>query len=159
MANITLATGTVKYPAGKEFESKHADCPNRINLVVTLTNGEEVKVWGTAGGSLTLYKKGEPIQLVFDGKNYQAMEELTPPVQAESASVPSLASTQPPEWAEAAWDDKLELCATRYGKAIGQAKAIAYRQLRMSAEAFDDPAGKQVVQAIALSLYIEVNQR
>jgi hypothetical protein len=152
MANLTLNSGTIKYPAGKEFPSKHPDSPNRINIVVTLANGEEATVWGDVGSSLMLYEKGEPIQLAFDGKNYKVVEgQATQPVP--------LPSTQAPEVAEAAWDAKMELCATRYSKAIVQAKAIAYHHLRMSAESFDDPAGKQLVQAIALSLYIETNKR
>jgi hypothetical protein len=160
MANLTLNSGTIKYPAGKEFSSKHTNSPDRINIVVTLANGEEATVWGDVGGSLMLYKKGEPIQLAFDGKNYKVVEEqATQPVP--------LPSTQAPEVAEAAWDAKMELCATRYSKAIIQAKATpcgyleerAYHHLRMSAESFDDPVGKQLVQVIALSLYIETNKR
>jgi hypothetical protein len=58
MANLTLNSGTIKYPAGKEFPNKHTDSPNRINIVVTLANGEEATVWGDAGSSLMLYKTG-----------------------------------------------------------------------------------------------------
>jgi hypothetical protein len=154
MANITLVSGTIKHTAGKGFPSKHPNSPNRINIVVTLANGGEATVWGDEGGTLTHYKRGEAIQLVYDGKNYQVVDEPT-----DSAQVAPLPSTQTPESAEAAWDAKLNLCATRYGKAIAQAKAIAYHQMGMSAEAFANPDGKLLVQAIALSLYIEVNKR
>lgn len=86
--------------------------------------------------------------------NYQVVDK--PTASTQTAPYPS---TQTPESAEAAWDAKLNLCATRYAKAVAQAKAIAYHQMGMSAEAFANPDGKQLVQAIALSIYIETNKR
>jgi hypothetical protein len=43
MASLTIVQGTVKYAAGPARETKNGP---RINVVVTLADGEETKLWG-----------------------------------------------------------------------------------------------------------------
>jgi hypothetical protein len=69
MANITMATGKVKYGCGKPKDFGHGD---RINAVVTLDNGEEVKLWGKPDDqALVSLRKGQSVNLIYDGKNYK----------------------------------------------------------------------------------------
>jgi hypothetical protein len=66
MASLTIVQGMVKYAAGPARETKNGP---RINVVVTLTDGEETKLWGDPGDSaLTPLKKGNAVQLVKNAK-------------------------------------------------------------------------------------------
>ncbi len=69
MTNITMATGKVKYGCGKPKDFGHGD---RVNSVVILDNGEEVKLWGKPDDqSLVSLRKGQAVNLIYDGKNYK----------------------------------------------------------------------------------------
>ncbi|WP_434684014.1 hypothetical protein [Pseudanabaena minima] len=84
MANITMATGKVKYGCGKPKDFGHGD---RINAVVTLDNGEEVKLWGKPDDQdLLSLRKGQAVNLIYDGKNYKLVNSQ--PV-ASSQTVPT----------------------------------------------------------------------
>ena len=66
MASLTIVQGTVKYAAGPARETKNG---LRINVVVTLADGEETKLWGDPGDpALTPLKKGNAVQLVKNAK-------------------------------------------------------------------------------------------
>jgi hypothetical protein len=66
MASLTIVQGTVKYAAGPARETKNGP---RINVVVTLADGEEIKLWGDPGDpALTPLKKGNALQLVKNAK-------------------------------------------------------------------------------------------
>jgi hypothetical protein len=66
MASLTIIQGTVKYAAGPARDTKNGP---RINVVVTLPDGEETKLWGDPGDpSLTPLKKGNAVQLVKNAK-------------------------------------------------------------------------------------------
>ena len=56
MATLNIIQGTVKYGVGPARETKNGP---RINVVVTLADGEETKLWGDPGDpALTPLKKG-----------------------------------------------------------------------------------------------------
>jgi hypothetical protein len=66
MASLTIVQGTVKYAAGPARETKNGP---RINVLVTLADGEETKLWGDPGDpALTPLKKGNALQLVKNAK-------------------------------------------------------------------------------------------
>jgi hypothetical protein len=57
MASLTIVQGTVKYAAGPARETKNGP---RINVVVTLPEWEETKLWGNPGDpALTPTQKRE----------------------------------------------------------------------------------------------------
>jgi len=88
--SIQLHTGTVKFSAGKAFQTKHGD---RINVVITLANGEETKLWGGPDdAALLALKKGQQVQLMRDTKGYKLIAEAQP----EQAPQASPASPQTP---------------------------------------------------------------
>jgi hypothetical protein len=89
MANITMATGKVKYGCGKPKDFGHGD---RVNSVVTLDNGEEVKLWGKPDDqSLVSLRKGQAVSLIYDGKNYKLVNSQPAPQTATTAQ------TAPPQ--------------------------------------------------------------
>jgi hypothetical protein len=66
MASLTIVQGTVKYAAGPARETKNGP---RINVLVTLADGEETKLWGDPGDpTLVPLKKGNTVQLVKNAK-------------------------------------------------------------------------------------------
>jgi len=88
MANITMATGKVKYPCGKPKDFGHGD---RVNSVVTLDNGEDAKLWGKPDDqALVSLRKGQTVNLIYDGKNYKLVNS-----QPVNTSQPATTSQTP----------------------------------------------------------------
>jgi hypothetical protein len=90
MKTATLLKGTVKFKAGKPLTFEHGD---RINIVVTLSNGEDVKIWGNPGDPIATLAKGAAIQLLHDGEHYtllQTGEQIPQPPapQAQPQALP-----------------------------------------------------------------------
>lgn len=97
---ITLLTAKVKYPAQKVIETKHG---NRINAVVELESGEDIKVWGNPGSAIAHLKKGQSVQLVYDGKSHKLVTDqpLTTADKLQSQSVSAeLTPAQKRAWAK-----------------------------------------------------------
>jgi hypothetical protein len=156
---ITIANGTIKFPAGKEFPSQKPNSPNRVNIVVTLNDGGEAMIWGNVGGELNRYRRGQAVQLIFDGKIYKLVESATEaPASTAVAATPTY-QTQTPESAESAWDARLAIVSVRYGKALEAAIALAQSHLGLTDDEIDDPANRAVIQPMAASLFIESNRR
>lgn len=89
MANITMATGKVKYGCGKPKDFGHGD---RVNSVVTLDNGEDVKLWGKPDDqALVSLRKGQSVNLIYDGKNYKLVNSQPASLTATTAQ------TAPPQ--------------------------------------------------------------
>lgn len=63
---IELISGVVKFPVGRIINTRYGD---RINAVITLSNGTEQTIWGNADDdSLRALKKNQPVQLAKDDK-------------------------------------------------------------------------------------------
>lgn len=96
MATASLTHATVKFPAGRVVETQYGD---RINVVFTPTNGgEDIKLWGKPDDPrLTSLKRGNPVQLIHDGKGYKLLETAQPMTTAAQLPQPT---TQTPEWSD-----------------------------------------------------------
>lgn len=71
---LNLTYGRVKFAAGKPVQTSYG---LRINAVVTLASGEEVKLWGDPGDPmLTALAKGQQVQLAQNAKgNWQLVQQ------------------------------------------------------------------------------------
>lgn len=142
--SVALITATVKY-AAKPCTTQYGD---RINAVITLPNGEEVKLWGKPEDrSIADLKRGQSVQLIQDAKGYKILEAAAPtPVPA----APAINSEQ-------AYEEVLRRTAWRYGRAIRAAKFIAENELGLSEEQVTQ--SPELVKEIAASLFIEANKQ
>ncbi len=115
MATLNIIQGTVKYGAGPARDTKNGP---RINVVVTLPDGEETKLWGDPGDpSLTPLKKGIAVQLVKStkGTGYSLLDTApttpaAPPAKAK-APVPGYSPRQRETWKPWTDEEKRELAA------------------------------------------------
>ena len=95
MTTATITAATVKYAASNPKD--YGNGP-RINVLTTLPNGEEAKLWGNADDqALLALKKRQSVQLLFDGKGYKLVDTAaaTPQQTAPNASAPSKAEIGP----------------------------------------------------------------
>jgi hypothetical protein len=81
---LNLTYGRVKFTAGEPRQTSYG---MRINCVITLPSGEEVKLWGDPGDPmLTSLTKGQQVQLAQNAKgNWQLVQQQSqdePPHQA-----------------------------------------------------------------------------
>jgi hypothetical protein len=66
---LQIIAATVKYTAGTPRNTERGP---RINVVVNLPDGTEHRLWGDPGVPvLTPLKKGQSIQLAWDGRSYK----------------------------------------------------------------------------------------
>ena len=114
MASLTIVQGTVKYAAGPARETKNGPW---INVVVTLADGEETKLWGDPGDpALTPLKKGQSVQVVKNAKGtgYSLLDTSpgTPAATPALVPAPGYSPRQQPDvfkpWTD---DEKRELAA------------------------------------------------
>jgi len=113
MASLTIVQGMVKYAAGPARETKNG---LRINVVVTLADGEETKLWGDPGDSaLTPLKKGNAVQLVKNAKGtgYSLLDTspTTPAAPPAPVPVPGYSPRQRETWKPWTDEEKKELAA------------------------------------------------
>ena len=113
MATLNIIQGTVKYAAGPARETKNGP---RINVVVTLADGEETKLWGDPGDpALAPLKKGNAVQLVKNAKGtgYSLLDTSPTPPAAPPAKAPELGYSprQRETWKPWSDDQKKELAA------------------------------------------------
>ncbi len=67
MQAMQIKSGTVKYPAGKVFDSQWGE---RQNVLVTLSDGTEEQIWFKAGQQPhTTLQKGQAFQVLYEEKN------------------------------------------------------------------------------------------
>lgn len=141
-AAATLITGTVKYGAGNPRPTKNGP---RINALILLPDGEEVRLWGDPGDfAIEGLRKGQSVQLVESRGGYKLVE----------SEPPTIPTSQSPESAEAAFDASLGREVARYTKAVSAAKAIAHQQLGLERDHFETVAGKALIKEIAVTLLI-----
>jgi hypothetical protein len=113
MASLTIVQGTVKYAAGPARETKNGP---RINVVVTLADGEEIKLWGDPGDpSLAPLKKGNAVQLVKNAKGtgYSLLDTspTTPAAPPAKAPKPGYSPLQRETWQPWSDEEKKQLAA------------------------------------------------
>lgn len=77
---------TVKYAAGPPKEVKGRG--ERINVVFTSDDGDEIRVWGSANSALSRLKKGDTVTLKKE-KGEWALDESAPTVSGSPAAAPS----------------------------------------------------------------------
>jgi len=68
MATAQLFHGTVKFAAG--IQPMQTTNGPRINVVITLDSGEDIKLWDNPGAAIQHLKKGQRVTLTHDGKRY-----------------------------------------------------------------------------------------
>lgn len=152
----TLINGRVLYAASSPKDYGHGP---RINVVVEpLTGGDGIKVWDKADSALARLRKGEQVQLLYDGKAYKLVETQQAPLTMAS-QIPQPQQTQTPESAEEAFDQMLRQSASRYAKAVKLAKALAQRELGLSEQALSTLDGAAICKEIATGLFIEASRR
>jgi len=69
---MRVLKGIVKYGAGAPREGQYGPS---INILVTLEDGSQVRVYGKPGDVIERYKSGQNIQLVDDKGKYKVVEE------------------------------------------------------------------------------------
>jgi ATP sulfurylase len=69
---MKIVKGVVKYGAGAPREGQYGPS---INILVTLEDGNQVRVYGKPGDVIERYKSGQNIQLVDDKGKYKVVEE------------------------------------------------------------------------------------
>ena len=69
---MKIVKGVVKYGAGAPREGQYGPS---INILVTLDDGSQVRVYGKPGDVIERYKSGQNIQLVDDKRKYKIVEE------------------------------------------------------------------------------------
>jgi len=69
---MKIVKGVVKYSAGAPREGQYGPS---INILVTLEDGSQVRVYGKPGDVIERYKSGQNIQLVDDKGKYKVVEE------------------------------------------------------------------------------------
>lgn len=87
---MNIQTGTVKFPVAKIFETQYG---LRQNAVITLDNGDEVKIWKEPNSQISTWKKGDKVQVIRTDKGWSVpdnslqtnqsqpfIEKNTPPV-------------------------------------------------------------------------------
>ncbi|MCS7031457.1 MAG: hypothetical protein NZL92_08010 [Gloeomargarita sp. SKYG116] len=67
----TLIKAKVKFPAKGPIQTQYGE---RINVIVTLPDGTEQKLWGSPGSVLASYAKGEEIVLALENGKYKVVE-------------------------------------------------------------------------------------
>ena len=69
---MRITKGIVKYGAGAPREGQYGPS---INILVTLEDGSQVRVYGKPGDVIERYKSGQAIQLIDDNGKYKVLEE------------------------------------------------------------------------------------
>jgi hypothetical protein len=88
---MKIVKGVVKYGAGAPREGQYGPS---INILVTLEDQSQVRVYGKPGDVIERYKSGQNIQLIDDKGKYKVVEDeaQTPAAQAEQSEKPDLAA-------------------------------------------------------------------
>ncbi|HEY9874501.1 MAG TPA: hypothetical protein V6D12_13755 [Candidatus Obscuribacterales bacterium] len=147
--SLEVVTGTVKYTAGRIFETQHGQ---RINVVATLISGEEVKLWGNPGeAALTTLKKGQSVNLLKDGnKGYKLLPisvELDPPAPTPAPTTTTTPSSQ--GWTP---EERKAIAA----QATDHAKLMRFCYDQIIANFGNEPLSEESRQKLAITIYLKV---
>jgi hypothetical protein len=137
---ITLTYGRVKYTPREPRQTTHG---MRINAVVSLPDGEEVKLWGDPGDpALTALKKNQQVALAQNAKGNWQLVQQDEPQQTNNGN----GQTQP------MWEpEDREMMAARIEH---RAKVMRYCLIKAK-EHCGDLVDEEGIRAIATSLFIE----
>ena len=91
---MKIVKGVVKYGAGAPREGQYGPS---INILVTLEDGSQVRVYGKPGDVIERYKSGQNIQLVDDKGKYKVVEEE---MQQAAKQVQNIDVSEKPDLAE-----------------------------------------------------------
>lgn len=130
-----LIDATVKYPAQAPREYDHGP---RINVVCTLSDGTDEKLWGKPDDRIADLKKGQTVQLIRAGRSLKLAEQPSRSTEADANDLPAYAA-------------RLGQNTSQYEQAWQAASALLKRRLGQPAEAL--PYGPQLIQAIAAELF------
>jgi ATP sulfurylase len=88
---MKIVKGVVKYGAGAPREGQYGPS---INILVTLEDQSQVRVYGKPGDVIERYKSGQNIQLIDDKGKYKVVEDeqQTMPAHTEQSDKPDLAA-------------------------------------------------------------------
>jgi hypothetical protein len=160
MQSIQVKSGTVKYPAGKVFDSQWGE---RQNILVALNDGTEEHIWFKAGQTphATL-QKGQAIQVLYEERNGKTQRRIIVSDETrETASEPNIVpvTTTTPLGAELTPDQKRAIAA--YIRE--QAELLGFC-LKVSREKFANKNNPLVeteesIRTLATSLYITVQRK
>lgn len=149
---LTITQATVKYPSGKVFSTKYGD---RINAVVTLPDGEEIKLWSNPDDpTLTSLRKGQSLQLAQDAKGrWQLIKSAdeSPPAHVQNAT----AHNQPQQ--QVAWsnEEKRQIAT----KVVEHAKLMKYCLSQAREHCSEYLETSEDLRAIATTLFLSVTRR
>jgi hypothetical protein len=140
---LNLTYGRVKYTPGEPRQTSHG---MRINAVITLPSGEEIKLWGDPGDpALTALKKNQQVALAQNAKgNWQLVQQQEIPQQHQNGTVQNQQGWEP--------EDREIIAA----KIEHRAKVMRYCLLKAQEHCGDLVESEESIRAIANSLFIEV---
>ncbi len=95
---MKIVKGVVKYGAGAPREGQYGPS---INILVTLEDGSQVRVYGKPGDVIERYKSGQNIQLVDDKGKYKVVEEE---MQQAAKQVQNIDVSEKPDLAKIVFD-------------------------------------------------------
>jgi hypothetical protein len=76
----------VKYPARSPQDYGYGA---RINVVVALADGEEVRLWGKPGDPIEGLSRNQPVTLAYDGRGYKLADSApTAPDRSSTGMTP-----------------------------------------------------------------------
>ncbi len=95
---MKIVKGIVKYGSGAPREGQYGPS---INILVTLEDGSQVRVYGKPGDVIERYKSGQNIQLVDDKGKYKVVEEE---MQQAAKQVQNIDVSEKPDLAKLVFD-------------------------------------------------------
>ncbi len=140
---LTLTYGRVKYIPGEPRQTSHG---MRINAVITLPLGEEIKLWGDPGDpALTALTKGQQVALAQNAKGgWQLVQQQETSQQHQNGTVQNQQGWEP--------EDRETIAA----KIEHRAKVMRYCLIKAQEHCGDLVESSEGIRAIATSLFIEV---
>jgi hypothetical protein len=138
---LNLTYGRVKYTPGEPRQTSHG---MRINAVITLPSGEEVKLWGDPGDpALTALKKNQQVALAQNAKgNWQLVQQQETPQQTNNGSGQNQQGWEP--------EDREIIAA----KIEHRAKVMRYCILKAQEHCGDLVESEESIRAIAATLFL-----
>jgi ATP sulfurylase len=95
---MKIVKGVVKYGSGAPREGQYGPS---INILVTLEDGNQVRVYGKPGDVIERYKSGQNIQLIDDKGKYKVVEEE---MQQAAKQVQNIDVSEKPDLAKLVFD-------------------------------------------------------
>ena len=146
---VSILNARVKFPADKVWQSKQPDGKDYVSLKCDLYNsegqptGNDAVVYANVGSTeqstLAAYRKGDPVQLAYDGKKYSIVgsastlttaNNTNPPPAQESVKTKEASKEKAEKWAQIYADifNKLvaELPLTTPPETIGSAASTVF---------------------------------